>query len=80
MLDRTNRLLLVIFVVLLIFAALITDIRAQGGGTCTATYIRYYGAACDCYITQKVWRCTGWQQPRSVSGSGHNYYQYRRWR
>lgn len=77
--DRTNKVLLTIFVVLLIFAALITDIHAQGGGYCTAYYITYYDYGCRCYITAKIWRCTGWQQPRRSSGSGYNYYRYRRW-
>lgn len=78
--DRTNKVLLTVFVVLLIFAALVTDIHAQGGGRCTAYYTKYYNRECGCYVTVKRWACTGWQRPRRTSGAGYDYYRYRRWR
>lgn len=80
--DRTNKVLVTVLMVLVIFAALITDAWAQGGGSCTAYYIKYWSYQCQCYITEKRQRCTGWQQPRSKSyGRVHSYYQgsYRRW-
>ena len=39
--DRTNKFLLAMFLALVIIAALITDIHAQGGGRCTAYYPFY---------------------------------------
>lgn len=78
--DRTNMFLAAVLLALLIWAAIITDAHAQGGGYCTAYYIKYYSVECRCTITEKRQRCTGWQQPRArtYSRTG-DYYRYRRY-
>lgn len=83
MFKLTDRDLGVIAIVLLLIALMITLFpssvaEAQGGGRCTACYTKYWNRGCSCYITQKVWRCTGWQRPRRTSGGGYNYHRYRR--
>jgi hypothetical protein len=65
--DTTNKRLAVVAAILLIIALLITivpEVQAQYGGRCYATYIRYYDRRCRCYITQKIWRCSGYVRPR----------------
>ena len=79
---KENRWLILVAAILLAVAMYITfvpEIQAQGGGRCTATYVKYYSYSCRCYITQKVWRCTGYHQPRTTRSSGYNYYRNRRY-
>jgi hypothetical protein len=79
--DNTNRVLLAVFIILLVIAALITDVDAQGGGTCRVTYIKYYSPTCKCYITEARQICTGWTQPRDNRNrfSGGNYSRHGGW-
>lgn len=56
---------------------LIPEAQAQGG-SCTAYYLKYWDRQCNCYVTEKRWSCTGWQQPRGRSYGRVPTY-YRRW-
>lgn len=81
--DRINKTLLLLLTLLVFYAFLLSvNVHAQGGGSCTAYYIKYWSYQCQCYITEQKQRCTGWQRPRSKSyGRVRLYYRgyYRRW-
>jgi len=62
--DALLMLLIVVILAGLVWMFLENIADAQGGGRCYATYIKYYNRSCRCYITEKVWRCTGYIRPR----------------
>jgi len=67
MLDKKNKLLLLVWAILLAVAIWITltsDTAAQGGGRCYVQYRKYWSPRYRRYITYRTWVCTGWQRPR----------------
>ncbi len=70
---RENRLLMLAAAILLVVALYITlvpEVQAHGG-SCHKTRIQYWSQRHRAYITTYIWRCTGYQRPRT--------YYYRRY-
>ena len=42
----------------------VPTVQAQGGGRCRLVHISTWSRTCGCYISDWVWRCTGYVRPR----------------